>query len=84
MMTETMISLSSTEDELAADKDGSIKRGLISQIESEIRRLQGSDSKGLSPEEFAQSNSLLKAMEESIKVIEITWAKYHLGDKQLH
>lgn len=83
-MTETLLSLSSTEDDLVTDKDGAIKKGLISQLENEITRLKGPENKNLPPETFAQANSLISAMEESIKVIEMTWAKYHLNDKQLH
>ena len=83
-MTDTLLSLSSTEDDLANDKDGAIKNGLLSQLREEINRLKGPENKALAPEAFKQANSLISAMEESIKIIEITWAKYHLNNKQLH
>lgn len=83
-MNENFLSLSAIEDELVTDEDGSIKKNIVNQMENEIHRLKNANSRGLSPEEFEQANSLITAMEESVKVIEMTWAKYHLTDKQLH
>lgn len=83
-MNDNFLSLSAIEDDLITDEDGSIKKNIVNQMEDEINRLKNANDKGLSPEEFEQANSLITAMEESIKVIEMTWAKYHLTDKQLH
>ncbi len=83
-MTDTFLSLSTTEDYLATDKDGAVKKGLIVQFKEEIDRLKSPDNLDLSPEDFEQKESLIKAMEESIKLIEMTWAKYHLAGKQVH
>ena len=83
-MDKKFLSLSTTEDDLMTDKDSVIKRALINRLENEINRLNGSEYEGLSPESFEQKNSLIHAMKASVKIIEMTWAKYHLGDKQLH
>ncbi|MCY4177887.1 MAG: EscE/YscE/SsaE family type III secretion system needle protein co-chaperone [Endozoicomonadaceae bacterium] len=83
-MNENLLSLSAIEDELLTDEDGSKKADIVDQMEAEINRLKKANNQGLSPEEFEQANSLITAMEESIKVIEMTWAKHHLTDKQLH
>ena len=83
-MDNKLLSLSSTEDELITDEDGSWKKKLISQLESEVSRLKSSENEGLSPEEFEQSHGLISAIEDAVKVVEITWAKHHLKDNQIH
>ena len=83
-MDNKLLSLSSTEDELITDEDGSWKNKLISQLESEASRLKNSENEGLSPEEFEQTNGLISAIEDAVKMIEITWAKHHINDNQVH
>ena len=76
-MTAEPVNLSMVEDRLTSDTDGSYKKDLIKKLESEMTHLKNKKNSGLAPDEFEQADNLILALEESIKVIELTWFRYH-------
>ena len=71
------VSLSLTEDRLSTDTDGQYRQELIDSLNAEAAQLKSSKQGGLSPEEFEQTDALIKALDDAVKVIELTWLKYH-------
>ncbi|MCK5894079.1 MAG: hypothetical protein KAG53_06620 [Endozoicomonadaceae bacterium] len=71
------ISLSITEDRLSSDADGQFKKEVIHNLKTEITDLTATKQGGLSPEEFQQTDALIKALGSAIKVTEMTWLKFH-------
>ena len=83
MADNEQISLSATEDRLAADKDGAIRKQLVDQLNAEAEKLSSEKNSGLSPDQFSNVDALVTAINEAIKVIELTWFKHH-GSKATH
>ncbi|MBE8215110.1 MAG: hypothetical protein HAW62_02105 [Endozoicomonadaceae bacterium] len=83
-MADDLSSLSSTEEKLAQDIEGTFKKQLLDQFQNEINTLKNPNKSLLSKEEFSKKNSLIKALEDSIALIELTWKKYHVTQNQLH
>ena len=76
------VSLSVTEDRLATDKDGSVKKQLLEQLEKDLSDLKSKKNTGLSPEQFTCTDALIAAIDDAVKVIELTWHKHNMSDKQ--
>ncbi|WP_281646232.1 EscE/YscE/SsaE family type III secretion system needle protein co-chaperone [Parendozoicomonas sp. Alg238-R29] len=82
MADNEFVSLSVTEDRLATDSDGSYKNQLIDQLNADTETLKSKKNSGLSPDQFASTEALIGAIEHAIKVIELTWFKHHMPEKQ--
>ncbi len=82
MADNEFVSLSVTEDRLATDKDGKVKKQLIDQLNQELSDLKSKKNSGLTPDQFACSDALIAAIDDAIKVIELTWHKHHASGKQ--
>ena len=82
MADNEFVSLSVTEDRLVTDSDGSYKAELIDQLNSDAEALKGKRNSGLSPDQFASVDALSSAIDDAIKVIELTWHKHHASEKQ--
>ena len=82
MADNEFISLSVTEDRLASDKDGAVKKQLIDQLNQELATLKNKKNSGLTPDQFACSDALITAIDDAIKVIEVTWHKHNASGKQ--
>lgn len=81
MADNEFISLSITEDRLTADKKGEYKKELLEQLNAELVGIKNKRNSGLSPDEFACADALIVAIEEAVKVVELTWHKHHMMDK---
>lgn len=82
MADNEFISLSVTEDRLATDKDGAYKQQLVDQLNAGAQDLKNKKNTGLSPEQFASTEALISAMENAVKVVELTWFKHHMPEKR--
>ncbi|MTI15269.1 EscE/YscE/SsaE family type III secretion system needle protein co-chaperone [Sansalvadorimonas verongulae] len=82
MADNEFVSLSVTEDRLATDKDGAYKQQLIDQLNANVQNLRSKKNSGLSPDEFASTDALIDAIENAVKVIELTWFKHHMPEKR--
>lgn len=71
------VSLSLTEDRLSTDTDGQCRQELIDNLNAEAANLRSSKQGGLSPEEFERADALINALDDAVKVVELTWLKYH-------
>lgn len=83
-MADDLISLSSTEEQLAQDTHGTFKKQLLDHFQQEINTLKKPRSDLLSQEEYTKKDSLIQALEDSIAVIELTWKKHHINSSQLN
>ncbi len=81
MADNEFISLSVTGDRLSVDKDGKHKSELIAQLNVELESVKKKRNSGLSPDEFACADALIGAIDDAIKVIELTWYKHHMLNK---
>ncbi|MCL6269003.1 EscE/YscE/SsaE family type III secretion system needle protein co-chaperone [Sansalvadorimonas sp. 2012CJ34-2] len=82
MADNEFVSLSVTEDRLATDKDGAVKKQLLEQLNSDLSELKQKKNTGLAPEQFACTDALINAIDDAVKVIELTWHKHNMSDKQ--
>ncbi len=81
MADNEFVSLSITEDRLTADKNGKHKQELLDQLNAELATIKSKRNSGLSPDEFACADALIEAIDDAIKVVELTWHKHHMTDK---
>ena len=82
MADNEFVSLSVTEDRLATDKDGAIKKQLLDQLNKDLSELKNKKNGGLSPDQFACADALITAIDDAVKVIELTWHKHNMSDKR--
>ncbi len=82
MAENEFVSLSVTEDRLTTDKSGEYKQSLLDQLNADAESLRGKRNSGLSPDQFASTDALVAAIEEAIKVVELTWHKHHMTEKR--
>lgn len=71
------ISLSQTEDQLSTDADSQYKQEVVDDLNTKITELEASKQGGLSPKEFERKDLMLKALGDAVRVVEVTWLKYH-------
>lgn len=81
MADNEFVSLSITEDRLTADKKGEYKKELLEQLNAELATIKSKRNTGLSPNDFACADAIINAIDEAIKVVELTWHKHHMTDK---
>ena len=74
---EDRIHLSETEERLIQDKDGQYREELLKQLVDEAFRLKKIQEKGISPDEFDQSSTMMTAVLAAAEVVDKTWSKYH-------
>lgn len=72
------VTLSFIEDRLISDSDGEYKLQLIKQLEDEIKTLKRIKNNGLKPDEFLKVDKVIQAMDASVNIVNLTWAKHHL------
>lgn len=72
------VTLSFIEDRLISDSDGEYKLQLIKQLEEEIKTLKRIKNNGLKPDEFLKVDKIIQAMDASVSIVNLTWAKHHL------
>ena len=82
MADNEFVSLSVTEDRLTTDSDGKYKEQLLKQLNDDAENVKKKRNSGLSPDQFACADALVDAIEDAVKVIELTWHKHHMPDKQ--
>ena len=80
---DNMISLSNLEDQLVLDTDGNYKLEVIGKINNELTALKKIKNSGLSPMEYKKNEKVIAALDECIKVIEITWFRHHKGNQKV-
>ncbi|KEI71561.1 EscE/YscE/SsaE family type III secretion system needle protein co-chaperone [Endozoicomonas elysicola] len=71
------IHLSTIEEQLIEDKDGSYRDQLLSQLFSEASRLKGLKDQGAAPEDFSKIDSLLTAVVAAMEVVDKSWKQHH-------
>ena len=81
MADNEFVSLSVTEDRLLTDKDGKHKEQLLAQLNQDLSSVKKKRNSGLSPDEFACADALIDALDDAIKVVELTWHKHHQDGK---
>ncbi|CAM3555521.1 EscE/YscE/SsaE family type III secretion system needle protein co-chaperone [Parendozoicomonas haliclonae] len=83
MADNDFVSLSVTEDRLSTDKDGKHKQQLLAQLNQDLDTVRKKRNSGLAPDEFACADALIDAIDDAIKVVELTWHKHH-DNKKTH
>ncbi len=81
MADNEFVSLSVTEDRLTTDKNGKYKAQILQQLSADAEAVKNKRNSGLSPDQFASAEALVDAIEEAVKVIELTWHKHHMTEK---
>ena len=81
MADNEFVSLSITEDRLTADKQGTYKQELLDKLNAELTTVKSKRNSGLSPDEFTCADAIIAAIDEAVKVIELTWHKHHMVNK---
>ena len=71
------IHLSETEDLLMQDKGGEYREQLLKELVDEAFRLRKEQEKGISPEEFEKSSSMITAVFAAAEAVDKAWQKYH-------
>ena len=74
---EENILLSTTEEHLIQDKDGTYRDQLLNQLFSEASRLKALKDKGAAPEDFSKIDSLLTAVVAAMEVVDKSWKQHH-------
>ncbi|USE39029.1 MULTISPECIES: hypothetical protein [unclassified Endozoicomonas] len=74
---EENILLSTTEEQLIQDKDGSYRDQILNHLLSEATRLKGLKDKGAAPEDFSKIDSLLTAVVAAMEVVDKSWKQHH-------
>lgn len=85
-MTETSkndenIHLSTIEEQLIEDKDGTYRDQLLHQLFSEATRLKELKDKGAAPEDFSKIDNLLTAVVAAMEVVDKSWKQHHPQSK---
>ena len=73
------IHLSETEDLLKQDKGGEYREKLLKELVDEAFRLKKVQAKGISPEEFDKTSSMITAILAAAEAVDKTWSKHHNG-----
>lgn len=71
------IHLSTIEEQLIEDKDGTYRDQLLSQLFSEATRLKGLKDQGAAPEDFSKIDNLLTAVVAAMEVVDKSWKQHH-------
>lgn len=71
------ILLSTTEEQLIRDKDGTYRDQLLNELFSEATRLKELKDKGAAPEDFSKIDSLLTAVVAAMEVVDKSWKQHH-------
>ncbi len=71
------IHLSTIEEQLIEDTDGTYRDQLLSQLFSEATRLKGLKNQGAAPEDFSKIDSLLTAVVAAMEVVDKSWKQHH-------
>lgn len=71
------IHLSTVEEQLIQDSDGSYRDELLSQLFTEATRLKDLKDKGAAPEDFTKIDNLLTAVVAAMEVVDKNWKQHH-------
>ncbi len=71
------IHLSTVEEQLIEDNDGSYRDELLSQLFAEATRLKNLKDKGAAPEDFTKIDNLLTAVVAAMEVVDKNWKQHH-------
>lgn len=74
-MTET--SILNLETDLREDNNGAYKNALMDEFTQAADKVKKTLNRGVKPDEYAQLNALLNAIEAARSVVEITWKRLH-------
>lgn len=65
------------ESDLREDKSGTYKNNLLNEFSQQVNEVKKMLHRGVKPDEYAQLNALLNAIEAAASVVEIMWQRLH-------